>query len=290
MSVIQFNTISTQPSSIIDLGKLKASCKDIILPQKEEVDNKVLAPDHAAQPIKSAKDIIRISQYFLDSGKYRDNMLFIVGINFGLRISDILELRFCDLINPDFTFKDYVTIFEKKTRTTRKKPKNRIITINSCVRDAIITYLSNTPEVSLSDYMFTNESRNKKYTLQQRNEVSGKNNLSTPMTHQAVDLIIKNATKAIGLQGNYATHTLRKTFAYHYMLQNHNDARALELLQKMFGHSSIRQTLTYIGITDEEIEEAYLNLGNYYDNILINSSIKQVSNYTVERDEVSEVC
>jgi site-specific recombinase XerD len=285
MSVIKLDTVknnSSQSGMFIDTSKLRASCKDIILPQREEIEDKPLAPNHAAQPIKSARDIMRLSQYFLDNGKYRDNMLFILGINFGLRISDILELRFCDLINPDFTFKDFITVFEKKTRNTRKKSQNRIITINSCVQDAIITYLENTPNISLSDYMFVNESGNNKYFLNGRNEKSSLNRLSTPMTRQGVDLMLKNATKAIGLDGNYATHTLRKTFAYHYMLQNHNDTRALELLQKMFNHSSIRQTLTYIGITDEEIEEAYHSLGNYYDNILINSSIKKVTNCSVD--------
>lgn len=260
----------------IDCSKLKASCKDIIMPVREEVEEKPLAGYHAAQPIKSAKDIKRLSQYFIDNGKYRDNMLFILGINFGLRISDILELRFCDLINPDFTFKDCAVIFEKKTRNTRKRPKNRVIAINYCVQSAIIQYLENTDGVSLSDYMFVNESSNSKYSNEQKNLKNGTDNLSTPMSHQAVDNMIKKSTKAIGLTGNYATHTLRKTFAYHYMLQNHNEPRALELLQKMFGHNSLRQTLTYIGITDEEIDNAYRNLGNYYDDILINSNYHQI--------------
>lgn len=271
MSTIKVYTNNTNNNLFINTSKLKASCKDIILPVKEIVEEKPLAENHAAQPIKSAQDIIRLSNYFISNKKYRDNMLFILGINFGLRISDITELRFCDVINPDFTFKDCVTIFEKKTRNTRKKPQNRTIAINSCVQNAIILYLENTPNISLSDYMFVNESRNKQYVLDSRNNTNGTDRMSTPMTRQGVDLIIKKAAKAIGLEGNYATHTFRKTFAYHYMLQNHNDTRALELLQKMFGHSSIRQTLTYIGITDEEIEEAYHNLGSYYDDILINT-------------------
>ena len=44
------------------------------------------------------------------------------------------------------------------------------------------------------------------------------------------------------------------------MAMSHHDNRKLLLLQKMFGHSSPMQTLAYIGITDEEIEDAYMNL------------------------------
>ena len=71
-----------------------------------------------------------------------------------------------------------------------------------------------------------------------------------------------------------ATHSLRKTFAYHQMVTSGNDPRKL-LLQKMFGHSTAAQTLDYIGITGEEIEEAYhkLNLGSARHNYLVDSAL-----------------
>jgi integrase len=67
-----------------------------------------------------------------------------------------------------------------------------------------------------------------------------------------------------------STHTLRKTFAYHQMLMSNNDPRKLLLLSKMLGHSSVTMTLEYIGITNEEIEQAYreLNLGSSQKNYL----------------------
>ena len=72
-----------------------------------------------------------------------------------------------------------------------------------------------------------------------------------------------------------STHTLRKTFAYHQMVMSGNDPRKLLLLQKMFGHSTAAQTLDYIGITSEEIDEAYrrLNLGSVSCNYLVDSDI-----------------
>jgi len=56
---------------------------------------------------------------------------------------------------------------------------------------------------------------------------------------------------------------------------SHNDSRKLLLLQKMLGHSSPAQTLDYIGITSEEIDEAYkkLNLGSASSNYLVDSDI-----------------
>ena len=61
------------------------------------------------------------------------------------------------------------------------------------------------------------------------------------------------------------------------MVMSGNDPRKLLLLQKMFGHSSAAQTLDYIGITSEEIDDAYrnLNLGSITQNYMINTDIKE---------------
>ncbi len=84
-----------------------------------------------------------------------------------------------------------------------------------------------------------------------------------PLHRNSVDRILKEAAEALGLNIKVGTHTLRKTFGYHQMLMGGNDPRRLLLLQKIFGHSSAAQTLDYIGITEDEISDAYrdLNLG-----------------------------
>ena len=76
----------------------------------------------------------------------------------------------------------------------------------------------------------------------------------------SVDRMLKEVAQTLGIEAKVATHTLRKTFGYHQMVMSGNDPRKLLLLQKIFGHSSSVQTLDYIGITQEEIEDAYLNL------------------------------
>lgn len=191
-------------------------------------------------------------------------MLFIVGINFGLRVSDLLTLRFSHLINDDFTFKDTFPILEKKTSNTRKVKRNRYITINDAVMDAVTLYLENTPNVSLSDFMFRSESNR------------GKNS-NQPLHRSAVEKILKQAAGAVGITAHIATHTLRKTFGYHQMRISNNDPRKLLLLQRIFGHSSSTITLNYIGITEEEIRDAYLelNLGSNASDSLVDSCITE---------------
>lgn len=233
----------------------------LIAPATEDV-NEELAVEHAAEPIKNIEDINLISDYLIENKRYRDNMLFVVGINFGLRCSDLRVLRFGNIINDNLTFKNCFPVFEKKTRNTRKRKKNRYITINNAVVEAVTLYLENTKNVSLSDYMFQSESNN--------GVRSGK-----PLTIQSINRILKGIANELSLNVKMSSHTLRKTFCYHQMVMSNNDGRKLLLLQKMLNHSTPAQTLDYIGITSEEIEEAYmkLNLGSKTENYLVDSNI-----------------
>ena len=264
--IIQF-PLKYKADDNIDVSNVQKSCRKLkaglIAPATDAVQSE-LAKEHAAEPIKSMDDIIRVSQFLIEQKRFRDNMLFIVGINFGLRISDLRSLRFSHLINDDCTFRDRFPILEKKTRNTRKHQRNRYVTINTAVVEAVTLYLENTEGVRLSDYMFRSKSNN------------GVNE-NRPISKQAVDSILKGIAKDCGLGNRMATHTLRKTFAYHQMVMSGNDPRKLLLLQKMFGHSSAAQTLDYIGITSEEIDEAYrnLNLGSTAHNYLVDSDIKE---------------
>ena len=223
-----------------------------IAPASEQVEFN-LAGEHKADPIKSLDDINRISQYLISSGRYRDNMLFICGINFGLRISDLLRLRFCHLINDDLSFKDEFPILEKKTEHTRKTKKNRWLTVNDAVIDAVTLYLQHA-QAKLDDFMFRSESPNGKEK-------------NVALSRKSIDRILKEIQSTLGISAHMSSHTLRKTFGYHQMAMDNNDSRKLLVLQKMFGHSSASQTMEYIGITDEEINSAYLklNLGGKHD-------------------------
>lgn len=254
-------------NNIIDITALRNNRQlrtGLISPAKEVVEYEVVT-DHSADPIKRMEDIEAISEYLIQNQRYRDNMLFIVGINFGLRVSDLRMLRFSNLINDNLTFKDSFPVFEKKTRNTRKRKKNRYITINTAVIEAVTLYLENTPNVSLSDYLFK--------CISNRGV-----NSDEPLQPQSIDRILKGIANDLNLNAKVSTHTLRKTFCYHQMVMSNNDPRKLMLLQKMMNHSSPAQTLDYIGITNEEIHEAYmkLNLGSTKHNYLVDSNIVEL--------------
>lgn len=265
MSTEQGKILQFSELKVINVQELTVNTRKIqaglIAPAKETVAVD-LAPEHAAEPIKNLEDINRITEYLVRNKRWRDNMLFIVGINFGLRASDLRLLRFSNLINDNLTFKSSFAVFEQKTRKTRKRKKNRYITINNAVIEAVTMFLQNTPNVSLSDYLFRSIS------------VNGRDK-NVPIAVNSIDRILKKIAKDLDLNVKVSTHTLRKTFCYHQMVMSGNDSRKLLLLQKMLGHASPMQTLDYIGITNEEIEDAYkrLNLGSKKYNYLVESEI-----------------
>lgn len=150
----------------------------------------------------------------------RDVFLFLIGINSGLRMSDIVKLQKKDIIsskNP--------RIVEKKTGKTR-------ILYLSSLQDLIQDY---TKDLEPEDYLFP----------------------STKGGHLEVNTVYQMFQKVAKLLGrdDIGTHTLRKTFGYHYYKKTKDVATLMEI----FGHSSEKITKRYIGINEDEISETLLN-------------------------------
>ncbi len=173
-------------------------------------------------PIRQIKDVQAIKK--LISGMPRDNLLFSMGINNGLRCGDLLKLKVKDVrhLKPG----DSITIKEGKTG------KNNILMINKAVYKALKGYLE-TVKPDDEQYLFKSK--------------KGKNR---PLTVQAVNALIKKWCRTINLHGNYGAHTLRKTFGY---LQRTQYSVGFEVLAKRFNHSSPAITMRYLGIQDKEV-------------------------------------
>ena len=174
------------------------------------------------QPIRSTEEIQAMKSELLKKG-YRDYLLFMVGINTGLRISDILKLKVSDVRG-----KTHITIKEQKTGKTKK---------------ALITQQLRQDLDNFTALMGSEE-----YLFQSRN---GNNQ---PITRVQAYRILTQAAANVGLE-EIGTHTLRKTFGYHHYQQNKDVA----LLQELFNHSAPSVTLRYIGINQDNMDESMKN-------------------------------
>lgn len=170
------------------------------------------------QPIRDRDKIEQMKQELLKIS-YRDYFLFVMGINTGLRISDLLNLKVKDVRD-----KTYITIKEKKTDKTKR------FRINYELMQEIEKYIQNMDD---EDYLFKSKRSNK------------------PIQRVQAYKIINSVAKKIGLD-DIGTHTLRKTFGY----WAYKKTKDVAMLQEIFNHSAPSITLRYIGITQEEIDKA----------------------------------
>ncbi|MBT4641942.1 MAG: tyrosine-type recombinase/integrase [Deltaproteobacteria bacterium] len=88
------------------------------------------------EPIRDRKKIAQIKNLLRGQRRYRDLLLFVVGINSALRISDLLTLRIGHLIDEQNMRKQRFSIQEQK------RGKRHEVVINQSVRETFDEYLS----------------------------------------------------------------------------------------------------------------------------------------------------
>jgi integrase len=169
-------------------------------------------------PIRDIEKIAAMKEELLKTGR-RNWFLFVLGINTGLRISDILKLKVKDVKG-----KSHIMIYEQKTG------KYKRFKINRELRQHILSY---TADMDDEDYLF------RSFRSQ------------FPIKRVQAYKILNRVAKKIGIS-EIGTHTLRKTFGYHF----YQRTKDVALLQEIFNHSSPSVTLRYIGINQDIIDKA----------------------------------
>ncbi|MDR7868136.1 MAG: site-specific integrase [Sporomusaceae bacterium] len=176
------------------------------------------------EPIRSDKQIKGMA-YYLKGNNIRDYALFILGINSGLRISDLLALRV-----EDVKGKDRITIREKKTGKTKDFP------LSDICKKVINEYLQ---ALGLSvGPLFPSRKG------------------GAPISRIQAYRVLNDAARHVGIKDCIGTHSLRKTFGY----WAHQQGVDITRIQKLLNHSAPSITLAYIGITKEELDNVYINL------------------------------
>ena len=185
------------------------------------------------EPIRSEKKIAEI-EASLKQGKPRDYLVFALGIRVALRISDLLSLAVGDVLDEEGQIKDALIILEQKTKKTRKKKKRRVIQLNKKAKEAIRWYLDQTGDISPSTFLFPSQK-------------------GGSLCRNRAGELIKEWCNNVGLVGDYAGTSLRKTWAYQVWRKGGN----VSTIRKALGHSREEITLCYIGITESDVSNLY---------------------------------
>ncbi len=189
---------------------------------------KLVQPIRDLDKLNRCFEIAREHDRHRKTGEVSWELILLVGLNTSVRVSDFRRFRVGDLRG-----RDYAQIQAKKTG------KEARILINPAARREFNRLLAGR--------------RPDEFVLQSRQK--------DPMTHKARPIsrqrcyqIINHIAKTAGVEERVGCHTLRKTFGYHYY-QMTGDVVSL---QRILGHSFQRETLVYIGVVQEDIDESLM--------------------------------
>jgi integrase len=183
------------------------------------------------EPIRDKKKLAQIKNLLRGQQRFRDLLLFTMGINTALRISDLLRLRIGHFLDEQGRLKRRFWVREQK------RGKRHEIVVNNSIRAALEEYLVAYPDIAedLEHFAFFNTKAD---------------DYSLPIKRGQAWKFITSICLDVGLRGNYGTHSLRKTWGYHARMQGVD----LALIMHKLNHSSIAHTKRYLGITDAELQ------------------------------------
>ena len=174
-------------------------------------------------------DAMNLIRKLAKDGNYKISLLIALGCFTGLRISDILSLRWIQILNVD-----EFTVIEKKTG------KKRTIRLNSQLQEHIRECFKHINPIGINAPVLVSQK-------------------GTVFSVQRINVILKQVKKKYKLKvKNFSCHSLRKTFGRQvYNMNNDNAELALVKLMELFNHSSVTITKRYLGLRQEEILQAY---------------------------------
>ncbi len=164
--------------------------------------------------------------------EYKFCLLISIGVFTGLRISDLLQLRFSQFDS------EILTIQEQKTKKTRR------IKINTDLKEIIGRIKTRMVITDTDQYIFLNRYGSK------------------PIDKSYVNVKLKEIVKRydIDIDGNVSSHLFRKTLGNRVLRLNNYSGESVILLMELFGHSSPAITKRYLGLREREIHDVYDSL------------------------------
>lgn len=191
---------------------------------------KVVQPIRDLEVLQKCYDIAREHDKHRKTGEVCWELILLIGFNTSLRVSDFRRFKVQDLRG-----KDYAQIQAKKTG------KEARILINPQARREINRLLAGR---KADEYIF--QSRQKDSATHKYR----------PISRQRCYQIINHIAREAGVEERIGCHTLRKTFGYHYYKMTGD----VVSLQRILCHSYQRETLVYIGVIQENIDESLMKL------------------------------
>lgn len=185
----------------------------------------------ATEPIRNKDELRALADYFLQKGQLRNYVMVVMGASTVLRISDLLRLKWSDVYDEEKQeFRTHVSLTEKKTGKPKTIPLGR----------QAIGALRQLYPHRKGEFIFSNNRKEDK-----------------AISRVQAWRVIHAAVAELGISGKVACHSLRKTWGYHACMDNKLPPA---LIMLVYNHSSFKTTERYLGIEQDHIDQAYLEV------------------------------
>ncbi len=197
------------------------------LPKGSNPNHPALGSRIKVEPIRTKTAIEHIKKILRDTP--RNLCLFTLGINTAYRANELLSIRLGQV--RTLQVGDALDLKQSKTR------KYRMVTLNRPAVETIQYYLKHDRSLRQADddsYLFYSR-------------------FGAVLTVPTVTNLVKGWCGAVGLKGNYGSHTMRKTWGW----WQYKRGKPVPLLMEAYGHTTQKQTLDYLCIQAEDVAALY---------------------------------
>ena len=184
----------------------------------------------ATEPIRDKKQLKQLAEYYFSRGQYRNYAMIVLGTCTALRISDLLKLTWDDVYDKKTgQFYSHITVVEQKTG----KPKT--IAFNKQVLRAL---------------RFCYAKRRGRF-------IFASNRGDQAISRVQAWRIVQAAVEVVGIAGKISCHSMRKSWGYHAWMDN---IASPVVIMEILNHSNYETTRRYLGIVQDDLDKAYLNM------------------------------
>lgn len=197
-----------------------------------------------ARPADSLESYTQMQQFLTalkNTGRLglRNWAIFRVGICMGLRVSDLMKLKWNQLLQPDGSWRERIPVVEQKTS------KLNLILITEAVKETLEEYRASLSDFDMNRCVFT--------------KTTGE-----PLGKKSASQILFDANKVVQLRNrdgspvHVSSHTMRKTFA-NIVVSCYNGTMEIEAIDKAraaLNHDSLSSTKYYLSTMTKEVDMA----------------------------------
>jgi integrase len=188
------------------------------------------------RPLDDA-EVMAVLASFEGEGATRDRALFLLGLRSGFRVSELLSLRLCDILQAG----EVAPRVAVRRCHMKKKIEGRSVILHPEAKVALTAWVA---ELAVAGH-----------TAPETFVFRSRKGANAPISRVQAWRVLHGCFAAAGLSGKLGTHSMRKSFAARvYERLGHDLIKTAAAL----GHKNINSTVSYLSFAETEIEAAIL--------------------------------